>query len=282
MAVNKVIFGGDTIIDLTADSVTAETLAVGVTAHDKSGTRITGTMEAGSGDESADILDMIVKNSGSFSYNNNAISYIGSYAFAYCYPLKNIDCQNCTSIRMYAFYYASGLANANFPACAGMGVSAFYSCAALTKADFLLLSIIPSSAFFYCSRMSVANFPVCTYVYNAAFQSCHRLATLNFPVCETISSYAFYRCSSIAIASFPALSVIGNSAFLSCSKLSAFVLAGSSVCALKASNAFSSTPIKSGTGYIYVPSSLVDAYKAATNWAYFSNQISAIEDSEFA
>ena len=49
MAVNKVIFGGDTIIDLTADTVTAETLAVGVTAHDKSGTKITGTMEAGSG-----------------------------------------------------------------------------------------------------------------------------------------------------------------------------------------------------------------------------------------
>lgn len=54
MAVNKVIFGGDTIIDLTADSVTPETLAVGVTAHDKSGTKITGTMEAGSGGGSHD------------------------------------------------------------------------------------------------------------------------------------------------------------------------------------------------------------------------------------
>lgn len=47
MAVNKVIFGGDTIIDLTADSVTPETLAVGVTAHDASGKVVTGTMEAG-------------------------------------------------------------------------------------------------------------------------------------------------------------------------------------------------------------------------------------------
>jgi len=240
------------------------------------------SIEAGSGDESADILDMIAKNSGSFSYNNNAISYIGSYAFAYCYPIKNIDCQNCTSIGMYALYFASGLKNANFPACTQMSVSAFFSCTALTKADFPLLPSIPASAFVYCSRISVANFPACTYVDSAAFQSCHRLATLNFPVCETIGSYAFYRCSSIAIASFPALSVIWNSAFLSCSKLSAFVLAGSSVCALKASNAFSSTPIKSGTGYIYVPSSLVASYKAATNWTYFSNQISAIEDSPYA
>lgn len=41
--VNKVIFGGNTIIDLTADTITASDLAYGVTAHDKSGATITGT-----------------------------------------------------------------------------------------------------------------------------------------------------------------------------------------------------------------------------------------------
>lgn len=43
MARNKVIFYGETIIDLTADTVTADKLAEGVTAHDKSGAVITGT-----------------------------------------------------------------------------------------------------------------------------------------------------------------------------------------------------------------------------------------------
>ena len=46
MAVSKVIFGGETVIDLTSDTVTPDTLAVGVTAHDKSGTAIVGTMQA--------------------------------------------------------------------------------------------------------------------------------------------------------------------------------------------------------------------------------------------
>lgn len=41
--VNKVIFGGNTIIDLTADTVTTATLLSGTTAHDKSGAPITGT-----------------------------------------------------------------------------------------------------------------------------------------------------------------------------------------------------------------------------------------------
>ena len=41
--VNKVVYGGQTLIDLTADTITAGDLAAGVTAHDKSGATITGT-----------------------------------------------------------------------------------------------------------------------------------------------------------------------------------------------------------------------------------------------
>ena len=43
MAINKVIYGGNTLIDLTADTVTASDLRDGITAHDKSGAVITGT-----------------------------------------------------------------------------------------------------------------------------------------------------------------------------------------------------------------------------------------------
>ena len=43
MAVNKVIYGGNVLIDLTTDTVTADKLASGITAHDASGKTITGT-----------------------------------------------------------------------------------------------------------------------------------------------------------------------------------------------------------------------------------------------
>ena len=43
MAKNKIIFGGETLIDLTSDTVTAADLAKDVTAHDKTGAVITGT-----------------------------------------------------------------------------------------------------------------------------------------------------------------------------------------------------------------------------------------------
>ena len=40
---NKVIFNGQTLIDISADTVSEDKLAYGVTAHDKSGAPITGT-----------------------------------------------------------------------------------------------------------------------------------------------------------------------------------------------------------------------------------------------
>lgn len=44
MAVNKVVYGTTVLVDLTADTVTAATLASGATAHGKDGNAITGTM----------------------------------------------------------------------------------------------------------------------------------------------------------------------------------------------------------------------------------------------
>ena len=48
MAVNKVVFGAVSIMDISDSTVTADKLAKGVTAYDKTGERITGTMEASS------------------------------------------------------------------------------------------------------------------------------------------------------------------------------------------------------------------------------------------
>lgn len=45
MGVNKVVYDGNTLIDLTADTVAADKLAKGYTAHDKAGNLVTGTVE---------------------------------------------------------------------------------------------------------------------------------------------------------------------------------------------------------------------------------------------
>lgn len=45
MAINKVVYGNRSLIDLTADTVTPDQLAVGATAHDASGATIHGELD---------------------------------------------------------------------------------------------------------------------------------------------------------------------------------------------------------------------------------------------
>lgn len=59
--VSKVVLGSETLIDLTADTITADKLASGITAHDKSGAQITGTntYDADTGDATAGAAEIL-------------------------------------------------------------------------------------------------------------------------------------------------------------------------------------------------------------------------------
>lgn len=108
--------------------------------------------------------------------------------------------------------------------------------------------------------------------------NCSKLAHLYLPLVQTIGAYAFQSCSSLATVDLPSAQQLGAQAFTSCSKLITLILRTNTVCTLSNSNALSKTPIADGAGYVYVPSSLVDSYKSATNWTTYVNQIRAIED----
>lgn len=61
MSVNKVVYGGKTLIDLTGDTVTADKVLEGFTTHDKSGASITGTctFDVNSGDATVSVAEML-------------------------------------------------------------------------------------------------------------------------------------------------------------------------------------------------------------------------------
>ena len=159
-----------------------------------------------------------------------------------------------------------------------IGIYAFYSCSNLTTVNFPAATSIGDSAFNNCSNLTTVNFPAATSIGDRAFNSCPNLTTVNFPAAKSIGNNAFYRCSNLTTVNFPAATSIGDSAFNKCPNLTTVILRSETMCKLLYTSAFSNTPIKSGTGYIYVPTALVDTYKAATNWSTYANQIRAIED----
>ena len=71
MAVSKVIYGGTTLIDLTTDTVTADKLLTGITAHGKDGELIRGTcsFDANTQDATASASEILT---GKTAYNKGA------------------------------------------------------------------------------------------------------------------------------------------------------------------------------------------------------------------
>lgn len=108
-----------------------------------------------------------------------------------------------------------------------------------------------------------------------------------------IGDYAFYKCTNLTVCELTNATVIRSNAFNECGKLSKLVIRTASVCALSYTNVIANTPFayKRSGGTLYVPSALIDSYKAHGTWKVIigdnrtsgndNNQILPIEGSEF-
>lgn len=159
-----------------------------------------------------------------------------------------------------------------------IGKYAFAECIYLTGVSFPQAEIISESAFYNCSRITHIDFPKAKRIELSGLRGLAALTRFALPNMETLATYSFFSDNALTTADFHKLLEIGSYAFTRCSALVTLIIRSSAVARLVNENAFNSTPIKNGTGYIYVPSDLVDGYKTATNWATYANQIRAIED----
>lgn len=100
--INKVVYGGKTLIDLTADTVTASKILKGATAHDKSGAAIVGTctFDADTSDATATGAEILsgktayvngVKVTGEMRNNGAVDGVINNKADSYTVPIGYHD-----------------------------------------------------------------------------------------------------------------------------------------------------------------------------------------------
>ena len=236
------------------------------------------------------------------TFNNNDITKVNSGAFAYCSSMTEVNLPNCETVGANAFYSCLSLLSINLPKCINISASAFGQCTRLSSINLPLASNIGEGAFATCVSLSQISLPACSYISaNSVFYNCttklyvdlpactslgsdvfryaYGLESVSLPVCSSIGDRTFTFCRKLSYLNLPKCEVIGGRAFCSCYNLLSLYLGGSSLCTLLSTSAFSSTPIGGYTtstsgvyGSIFVPASLYDSYKSATNWVTYSDR----------
>lgn len=215
------------------------------------------------------------------SVNLSKCNSLSTKAFSGCIAITSMNLPVCEYVMDSAFSGCVSLSSVSLPQCKTVRSSAFYSCSKLSKISLPNCSNVSGYAFYDCSSLSSVSLPACTSLGESAFYYCSKLASISLPKCPQIKSYAFASCKILSTVTLPVCTSISNYAFQYCSSLTKLVLNYSSVVTLGGSSAFRYTPMSVSTytgsfGSIYVPASLVDSYKAATNWATYAARITAI------
>lgn len=184
-------------------------------------------------------------------------------AFDYCTSLKYLGLPEVTHFSNGCFQHCSSLEAFSHKA---ISVDAFGECTNLTTIT--LPEAITVGGFVNCTSLTEINLPVASYFNNNAFMGCTSLTKVCLPDEKNSTIY------------------FNDEIFMNCSNLTALILPSEKVAQYRTvrTGLFTNTPIAEGTGYIYVPASLIESYKNAepsrygVSWADYAAQFRAIED----
>ena len=156
----------------------------------------------------------------------------------------------------------------------------FSSCTALEEVNLPSVEIVGSAAFTYCTNIRKVYMPVCKKIEDEAFGAWTPMTTEKFyaPKLQELGTNALLSQSKLRRLDFHEIQRINKGALQSTKELKTLIIRSAEPCLLLNANALSDSPIKSGTGYIYVPRALIDVYRTATNWTVYAAQFRAIED----
>ena len=242
---------------------------------------VTGTLESGSGSGSSSKLLNTISRDTDFSLTADdlaGLTQIGAYAFMYSDHLTSISIPNTvTKIGIQAFFNCNALTSVTI----GDGVknieeNAFENCYNLNSLTIgNSVAGIGSYAFSYCSNLWGVTIPDSVQLIGQnAFSNCSKFQTvvIGNGVIQILDN-AFKDCSNLwGVTIGNSVQSIGSNAFRGCTNIKSIEIHAEYPPSIDNSTFESS--IKSNDGFaIIVPVVSVDAYKAATGWSEFADNI---------
>lgn len=320
MGVSKVDFAGNTLVDLTGDSVTPATLKKGETAHNAAGEQIVGTMEAGGttpgapGDITFYDYDGTIVTSWTLEElaTKTALPDYPSHAGLICqgwnWSLADLKTTN-RKMNVGAMYITDdgktriyirleeGRTSPMLGVCPNGTVSVDWGDGTTqdtltgtsettpqwtpnheyaAPGDYVITLTVDGTMGFYGNSSSSDGGAILRYSSsvdnrNHIYQSSVQKIEIGNGA-TSIGSHAFYSCYSLASITIPnSITSIGSNTFYNCYCVAFYdFTAYTTVPKLVNTTAFAGIPADC---QIRVPASLVDAWKAATNWSSYADHI---------
>lgn len=259
MAVSKVVYGDTTLIDLTLDTVSADKLLAGYTAHSADGSSLTGTATFTNWDMgyiAGTVTDNPYERKSGLAIEH-LVGDVSSNSLALPTGSDDVVLSGFTKMAAYALQYrcarSQNVGTVSIPDLTTLTNSSslygtFQSCTNLTSLSLPSLTTISGSSGISsicngCTALTSASFPSLTTIsgssaLQSAFYGCTKLTSVDFSALKTVGNAsatgtnyrhfytAFYNCSALTTLTFPALEAIycngttyAYGSFYNCNKL---------------------------------------------------------------
>ena len=133
--------------------------------------------------------------------------------------------------------------------------------------------------------------PLVTSVGNSICTDCTNLISVKLPLVKSATSSLFSGCKNLISVDVSSLNYISPSMFYNCHSIKAIIIQQEEkICSNTNLNSFNGCYHILGTsdstynpngdkdGYFYVPDSLLEDYKSATNWSKYATQIKGLSE----
>lgn len=258
---------GTKSISITENGTTTEDVAAYANAE------ITVNVQGGGGWTTEGIATNTEPNGVVTLKNLNQTYSVGSYAFAYK-PITGlvIDMNNLSSdfrmgLNVFSNSNLASVAVINNSYDSGIIISSAFQSTPIESFD------LPDT------KINFAG-------YTGAFMDCKKLTRINLPRAYGGMMAPCQRCYLLSFADMGEANTLNSNGFQNCYVLQTLILRSKTVVTIPNVGVFANTPMSGYnglTGTLYVPSDLVEDYKAATNWSTLYSggtmQILAIEGS---
>lgn len=160
------------------------------------------------------------------------------------------------------------------------------------------VTFLKSRAFAYCDNLTAVSCPNVTETHAYIFEECANLVSVSLPKLKVLKYYTFANCPNLAAVDLSGVETINNNAFYyplpSLTRLDlpsatlikagaivapvvdTLILRSPTMCVLENRNGIPATYILNN-GHIYVPSALLNTYKADSVWSEFADRFRTIE-----